>query len=1096
MDESSPQQPMPSPAGAPGTRSRFEPGDVIAGSWRITRQLGAMRLDEIYEGTSIVSGDTVALRVIRRDDGRDDATFRRFSRVARRLSATRHPNVQRILGLATHESETGGVRERVVLLATEIVNGETLTHRVRRSGPLRGEAAEQFAREFCEGLDAIHRARVLHGDITGTSVVFASSGDGTERVVITDLAFLSSGEGDDQAMARAVGSPAYRAPEQITGRKLHRASDIFSLGAVIYEAFTARLPFTGGNLLALDFRQLEEKPRNPGEVVPGLDPNQGRAILRCLARAPEDRFERASEVLEAMRGRDVATPRFRQTVRTLGAASLLITLMIGGSAFLSWVSFLEDRRLGVERVLRSRPAIAVMPIRPYRLSDRDAWVPVAVAELLRLELARDDGLRVAPREAVTGAVADLSLRDVEALTPEALHHLLSLAGAEQVVVGSCALSESGGVRRVSLDLCLQDARTGETVGTVFESGLLSGLPDLAARVAERIRPIIGAPASQRGPGSPKIEEWSSAGLEAYSRGLSNLDEKRAAEAVSALRLAATTDAGNPTVRLALSQAWWISGDLARAIDEAKRAWDASEGLSRERSMELELRHAELRADRARAMEVYRRLIRNYPDRIDHGLGLVGALIRAQDFDEARRALQSMRSATSTPRDPRVELATARLESQSGRFAEALAAAEAAAELAEELGARALFAEALIEKSWAAAATGDMETATTSLERATEVFRSRGDVDEVARLTAMRASLENQAGRFDAAIASLEESERIYTTIGQRQGVAATRGSIALLLASRGRHHDAAQHFAAAIEGFVAVGDHENATRSRIGLAESLRSLGALSAAEAQLRAALSTPQSGGEPLYRGLALLERARLETERGNVARSNELLRDAAAVFQERRFGDGLREVEILRGVDAWLAGDATEAKRILLATMSQATTRGDDTAGCRAALALARIDATSGDAAAALSAAEGCVETLAAHASPSEATMARAVGAIAALRVGDRSRARTLLDGLGGRTASEEDFVARATTEIALARWRGTSASKLMELAASASDASMRLVELDALLAAADLAGRSGDGALRTSALERAEALARRRELVAYTRLVDAARASAPR
>ena len=181
--------------------------------------------------------------------------------------------------------------------------------------------------------------------------------------------------------------------------------------------------------------------------------------------------------------------------------------------------------------------------------------------------------------------------------------------------------------------------------------------------------------------------------------------------------------------------------------------------------------------------------------------------------------------------------------------------------------------------------------------------------------------------------------------------------------------------------------------------------------------------------------------------------------------------------------------------MATMSQATMRGDDTAGCRAALALARIDTWSGDAAAALSAAEGCVDTLAAHASPSEATMARAIGAIAALRVGDRARARTLLDGLGGRTAREEDFVARATTEIALARWRGTGTSKLMQLATSSSDASMRLVELDALLAAADIAALAGDGPTRASALERAEALARRRELVAYTRLVDAARAAGP-
>ncbi|MGK2856226.1 MAG: protein kinase domain-containing protein [Thermoanaerobaculia bacterium] len=1096
MDESSPRQPASSATIALNGRSRFEPGTVVGGSWRILRQIGAMRLDETYEAEHVETGETAALRVIRRDAGRDDATSRRFARVARRLSATRHPNVQRILGLATHESGSEGSRERVVLLVTEVLNGETLTHRVRRAGPLRGEAADRFIREFCEGLDAVHRARVLHGDITGASVVFVGTGDGSERVVLTDLAFLSSGEGDDQAMARAVGSPAYRAPEQITGRKLHRASDIFSLGAVIYEALTARLPFTGGNLLALEFRQLEEEPLHPGAVAPGLDPTLADAILRCLARAPEDRFERSTEVLKAIRGDKVSTPRFRQTVRTLGGAALLITMMIGGSALLSWFSFLEDRRLGVERVLRSRPSIAIMPIRPVNLDPREAWLPVAVAELLRLELTRDDGLRVSPREAVSEAVSDLALRDTETLSPEALRHLRSLAGAEQVVVGSSRLSGPAGERLVTLDLCLQDVRTGEVVGTVFESGPLTELPELVAHLAERVRPIVGAPASQRGPGAPKIEEWSGAGLEAYARGLASLDAKEADEAVADLRLAATTDAGNPTVRLALSQAWWISGDVARAIDESKRAWDASAGLSRERAMELELRHAELRADRRRAMEVYRRLIRTYPDRIDHGFGLVGALIRSRDFDEARRALRSMRSATPTPRDPRIELLTARLESQSGRHAEALVAADSAIELAASLRARGLLAEALIERSWASAALGNLDGAAASLERARATFLSLGDLDEVARIVAMRASLERQSRRFDEALGSLAESEQLYEAIGQRQGVAATRASIALLLASRGRHNEAAQHFVGAIERFVAIGDTENVTRSRIGLAESLRAIGALSAAEAQLRAALVSPQAEGEPLHRGLALLGLARIETERGNVPRSTELIGEAAAAFETRRSGDGLRELEILRGIDTWIAGDEAKARHILLAAKSQAMKRSDENAACHAAIALARIDLKSGNTASALSEAERCIDVFRAHAGPSDVTLAKAIAATAAARLGDGGRADALLEVARESDATEEDFIARAATEIARETRSARSSSKLMALASSASDASMRLVELDALLAAADVASRVGDHATWTTALGRADTIARRRELRAYTRLVEAARATSPR
>ncbi|MBI2213886.1 MAG: serine/threonine protein kinase, partial [Acidobacteria bacterium] len=650
MDERAPEQSLP-PA-TPEPAGRLEPGTLVCGRWRVTRRLGATRLDEIYEASDVGSGETVAIRVVRRDEGNDDSTFRRFARVARRLSTIRNPNVQRIHGFATHEAGSATRRERVALLVTEALSGETLSHRVRREGPLRGEAADALVRDLCNALDAIHRARALHGDITGASVLFVPDNKGSLRAVLTDLAFLAFGEGDDQALARAVGSPAYRAPEQLTGGKLRRSTDIFSLGAVIYEAVTGRLPFTGGNLLALDFRQLEEEPRPPGELAAGIDPARERAILRCLERSADDRFESASDLLRAMSGEKVATPRFRQAARTLGAASLLIAVMIGGSALLSWLSVVEDRRLGVELVSFSRPAIAVMPFRADHLDSKDAWIAVAASELFRLELARDDGLRVASHETVVDACRDLGLVESETLAPDALRHIRTLIGAEKALVGSCRVERSTTETTATLDLCLQDARTGEAVGTIFESGPLEELPAIVERAAARARSIVGRP----GDGVPESrstagESWSPAGLEAWARGLASLDARRPDKAVPALTLAATTDADNSAVLAELSRALWAAGYVSRSIDEAKRAWDASEGLSRERVLELELRHAELRDDPPRVIEAYRRMIRTYPDRIDSGFGLVAAFIRTGDLESAARALRSLQSATSTSLDP-------------------------------------------------------------------------------------------------------------------------------------------------------------------------------------------------------------------------------------------------------------------------------------------------------------------------------------------------------------------------------------------------------------------------------------------------------------
>jgi tetratricopeptide (TPR) repeat protein/TolB-like protein len=1093
MEQSEPQRPGQAAATEPG--GRLEPGTIVAGQWSVTRRLGATRLDEIYEACEVDTGATVAIRVIRRDDGSDDSTFRRFARVARRLSAVRHPNVQRIFAFATHETRVGPRRERAALLVTEALSGETLSHRVRRAGPLQGEAATALVRDLCAGLEAIHKARALHGDITGASVLFVTEPDGTARAVLTDLAFLASGEGDDQAMARAVGSPAYRAPEQLTGGKLHRATDIFSLGAVIYEAVTARLPFTGGNLLALDFRQLEEEPVRPGVFAPDLAPALERAILRCLERSPADRFERANDVLRATKGQQVSTPRFRQAARTLGAASLLIAVMIGGSALLSWVSVVEDRRLGVEFVRLSRPSIAVMPFRADTADEHDAWIAVAATELLRLELTRDDALRVAPRDAVVDAGRDLALGDSETLPPFALRHIRTLIGAEQALVGSCHVQGNAPAAvTVTLDLCIQDTRTGETIGSVFESGSLAELPELAARAAARVRPIAGALSFDREARAAKRESWSPAGLESWARGLGSLDARRNDDAVSALTLAATTDAENPAVRAALSRALWASGDVSSAIDEAKRAWDAAEGLSPENTLELELRHAELRSDPGRLIEAYRRMIRTYPDRVDDGFGLVDAFVRAGDFEDATRALRSLQSATSTSLDPRLALFEARIAAQTGHYAEAIASASDAVSIASTVGARGLEGEAQVEKAMAFAASGDYAGSKTSIVAAVEAFRARGDLDEVARITAMSGILDQRSGRYEDALASLREAERIYDGIGQRQGLAATRGSIGVLLAARGRHRDAARSFGAALDGFVAIGDEANATRSRIGLAESLLAIGALAAAESRLRGVVSASPPDGDPTHRGFALLGLARIETARGRITRSRELLGQAAEAFEARRVARGLQEVEILRGIDAWVAGDTALARRTLLAVRNGPLAPGSGVVTCRAAIALANIDLRTGEPGTAFGSATECIEPLAAQGSPGDATTARALAALAALRLGDRVRATSILDAAGQSLVEEEDFAARAIAEIAKETIRGGRPASMLRLAGEAERASMRLVQLDALLAAAELSTRPGDRDEAARALSRAGDLAKSDDLAGYRRLIDDARSRA--
>jgi uncharacterized protein YfaS (alpha-2-macroglobulin family) len=243
-------------------------------------------------------------------------------------------------------------------------------------------------------------------------------------------------------------------------------------------------------------------------------------------------------------------------------------------------------------------------------------------------------------------------------------------------------------------------------------------------------------------------------------------------------------------------------------------------------------------------------------------------------------------------------------------------------------------------------------------------------------------------------------------------------------------------------------------------------------------------------------MLSLARLETSRGRVGRSRELLDRAAETFEAQRFPEGVREIEVLRGVDAWLAGDEPLARRALAGARNRAASAGNDVAACRAALPLSRIDLASGNASAALEGMNRCLEPLALRGLQSDLATARAITILASTRLGDRARAGTLLPDALESLATEEDFAARAITRIAVEAARGRRPSSMIRLATEAREASMAIVELDALLAAAEFAAETRDRKSVAEALARAAELAKRRELQGYLRLIDAARASGAR
>jgi len=289
--------PQPAPPSTPRRSSgasgegRFLPGTVLAGRYRIFGLVGKGGMGEVYRADDLKLGQAVALKFLPVEVEQDAERLGRFLdevRIARQIS---HPNVCRVYDVG----EVDGHH----FLSMEFVDGEDLASLLRRIGRLPRDKAIQIARQMCAGLAAAHEQGILHRDLKPSNVMI----DGRGRARITDFG-LARLAGEIHGADVGAGTPAYMAPEQIDGREVTARSDIYALGLVLYEICTGQMAFRASTPAEMARLKNTSLPTSPAQIVEGLDPAVGRAILRCLERDPANRPASALLVAAALPGGD------------------------------------------------------------------------------------------------------------------------------------------------------------------------------------------------------------------------------------------------------------------------------------------------------------------------------------------------------------------------------------------------------------------------------------------------------------------------------------------------------------------------------------------------------------------------------------------------------------------------------------------------------------------------------------------------------------------------------------------------------------------------------------------------------------------------
>ncbi|MDH5674224.1 MAG: serine/threonine protein kinase [Myxococcales bacterium] len=281
-------------------------GQVFAGSnagggYRIDGLLGAGGMGAVYRVTDVQSGKQHALKLLLNMHSTSPSLARRFDREARALAALSHPNIVHVVDYGT--TEVGPY------LVMELLEGEDLAARLRR-GPPEPREYLALARELLAALAFVHEQGLAHRDIKPGNIFLERRGRKAPRVKVLDfgLAKFVDNPGSETVASpltrtgEIFGTPGYMAPEQVVGQGSDARSDVYALGAVLYEMLTGRPPFQGPTTEVLR-QQLTADPLAPAAACPGLTSvNELDDLLaRAMARTPEDRFDSAGSMLSALR---------------------------------------------------------------------------------------------------------------------------------------------------------------------------------------------------------------------------------------------------------------------------------------------------------------------------------------------------------------------------------------------------------------------------------------------------------------------------------------------------------------------------------------------------------------------------------------------------------------------------------------------------------------------------------------------------------------------------------------------------------------------------------------------------------------------------
>ena len=300
-------------------------GRTLDGKYLINARLGAGGMGTVYQGTRLHIGDTVAIKILHRDTISDIQAAERFRREAQATSRLKHPNAVSIY-------DFGITGDSLAYIVMELVEGKSLRSIIKRQGPLSPHTVDEILGQICDAVDEAHRNNMVHRDIKPDNIIVNASPSGL-RVKVLDFGIaklhgVSSGMIDLTATGSVMGTPQYMSPEQCMDEELDGRSDVYSLGILLYEALTARVPFTSTTATAVAVAQVNQKPPPLRLLNPSISPVLEAVVMHALEKKREARPQTAGALAQEWHAAVIGVPTASMPpIRGASQHELMATIM-------------------------------------------------------------------------------------------------------------------------------------------------------------------------------------------------------------------------------------------------------------------------------------------------------------------------------------------------------------------------------------------------------------------------------------------------------------------------------------------------------------------------------------------------------------------------------------------------------------------------------------------------------------------------------------------------------------------------------------------------------------------------------------------------